>query len=1214
MATDAKPSDLTPPPPHPNQSKSILERLIDSFLQESSIQWMLVVGAAIISASSLMLVTRQWTSLPVTLKFLTILGYTAVNYAAAEYCGRRMRLHTTAQVLRCLTIILIPIGFLSLAWLTGDAVSLSNSALTLLLLVPATGFMVFAADRIFSHWLHGRQHAFVAAYMMLCLAGAMPVINTTWLAVLFSTGFWLVMTIGVVKVNRHVFWLTEEQRLPRVFGFLPIIILASQCVVLLLTKTLDAVPFHWLGLGLVMMAATVLMTTKSIVDVFRQRTGDLVHPLPWSIMTPLLAGLMLTAAGVLFSFHGFSFTGSATRAVVPTATIAAGLMFTIARDTRHRSFVWVGLILVTVAYQSCPTLLGDLVGAMKAGAASAVDEDRLPIAFYGLTYLPLLIGFALASRWAGRRGLREFQIPLKRFVSVVSVALLALSLTNLKAAFIVSAIGSVAFLFDSIMFRDRRFMLASIGALILAVASAVPFAAAMDLADLGSRWSYVALGVLGLAMSSLPMLDRFLSSSCFEDRQPVAWFSIVGQAISVTISVLSMGAILTRGSMATLPQLDALDGVVLSVVLTSLCVFTLHWRNYLSGVWMWVIALTSVGLYAAKLVPSEPEFLGWLAGGTGVIALAAYCILRHLRIDASNQRFLAYSTREINFRCPTRLASVLLPLADLTLAVFATLASTYFLPSLLWATITLDVTVLPLGWAWVCAVIAVAAILFRSSLATATTLFFAPVVAGISLGLLVPHWFHYEMLPLVYAVSSAIPLALAVRNDRVNRPLVLRLSSAWLVVIAPLAIAYVSPLVLAGSIVATFTLLVVYRDFAKDLAKHRTGLAILASVQGIQSASMLAGFRGFIVELPTSPLLVPACVWMLAAAVIAVIAVQASESKLEAATSRHWGLVLRVFAVLFFLVCLASNQIVGYQRAIIIASLIASVLAEGHAALRRQVEGHVWAMGAVAGLMVAWFHWHQQISVPHGLLRLLCVVAAAGLLTFAHRCNKHSRFHIFVRTATIAGLTMPLVSAVWSLWETAHGPTELLIVFGAAATWFVHGRLHQARQYVVGAAVMLNVGLSTLFASWSLTDPQMYLIPIGLTVIGLVELLRTDIPESAHDPLRYLGGLAILVSPCFAILGGSWLHIASLMILSVLVILLAIGLRLRALIHVGAAFLCVDLVAMVIRSTIDQPGMLWVVGLAVGASVIAIGAVCEHYRESLLSRIRMLSDELATWH
>jgi hypothetical protein len=173
---------------------------------------------------------------------------------------------------------------------------------------------------------------------------------------------------------------------------------------------------------------------------------------------------------------------------------------------------------------------------------------------------------------------------------------------------------------------------------------------------------------------------------------------------------------------------------------------------------------------------------------------------------------------------------------------------------------------------------------------------------------------------------------------------------------------------------------------------------------------------------------------------------------------------------------------------------------------------------------------------------------------------------------------------------------------------------HQKRRFVVAAAVIANLGICALWSSLSLSDPQFYLVPVGLTVIALVELLRRDIPASAHDPLRYAGALAILVSPCFDILGGSWVHMMSLMVLSVIVILIAIGLRLRALIHTGTAFLLIDLVAMVIRSSVDNPGMLWVTGLLVGAAVIGLAAVCERNREQLLSRIRTLSAELATWH
>ncbi|MCP4510334.1 MAG: hypothetical protein GY826_28505, partial [Fuerstiella sp.] len=44
--------------------QSFPERFLNSFFQEKNIKWMLVVGAAIVFCSSLMLVTKNWPSWP----------------------------------------------------------------------------------------------------------------------------------------------------------------------------------------------------------------------------------------------------------------------------------------------------------------------------------------------------------------------------------------------------------------------------------------------------------------------------------------------------------------------------------------------------------------------------------------------------------------------------------------------------------------------------------------------------------------------------------------------------------------------------------------------------------------------------------------------------------------------------------------------------------------------------------------------------------------------------------------------------------------------------------------------------------------------------------------------------------------------------------------------------------------------------------------------
>ena len=132
-------------------------------------------------------------------------------------------------------------------------------------------------------------------------------------------------------------------------------------------------------------------------------------------------------------------------------------------------------------------------------------------------------------------------------------------------------------------------------------------------------------------------------------------------------------------------------------------------------------------------------------------------------------------------------------------------------------------------------------------------------------------------------------------------------------------------------------------------------------------------------------------------------------------------------------------------------------------------------------------------------------------------------------------------------------------------------------------------------------------------MLGLTEVLKRDIPHKLRSGLRYIGALTILVSPVFDIVQGSWLHMFSLMVLSVALILAAIGLRVRAWMFVGTAFLVADLVAMLLRNTIDRPNLLWILGSLLGGGVILLAAICERHREELKSRLRMLAAELELW-
>ena len=244
---------------------------------------------------------------------------------------------------------------------------------------------------------------------------------------------------------------------------------------------------------------------------------------------------------------------------------------------------------------------------------------------------------------------------------------------------------------------------------------------------------------------------------------------------------------------------------------------------------------------------------------------------------------------------------------------------------------------------------------------------------------------------------------------------------------------------------------------------------------------------------------------------------------------------------------------------------------------------------------------------------------------FAKSASNSERYGVYANPLSTMGLISPGLVATLAVLRhlgfsletefmaqaTAYNYIALL---AAATVYFFHGMHTGKRRFGILALGILNIAMILVCNANSFTDLQFYCVPIGFSILAVVELLKRELPITTHDPMRYIGALIILVSPVFGMRDASWPHLLSLMLLSVLVILTAIGLRIRVLMYTGTAFLLADLAGMVIRSTNDNPILLWVGGISMGVSLIALAAVCENHRENLLSKIRVLSAELATWN
>ncbi len=250
----------------------------------------------------------------------------------------------------------------------------------------------------------------------------------------------------------------------------------------------------------------------------------------------------------------------------------------------------------------------------------------------------------------------------------------------------------------------------------------------------------------------------------------------------------------------------------------------------------------------------------------------------------------------------------------------------------------------------------------------------------------------------------------------------------------------------------------------------------------------------------------------------------------------------------------------------------------------------------------------------------------SALLTGAGaRLRERRNLAILSNPLVSSGRILPFVVAIAALASTAAQvaglppagqETAVLRIgtaFSCAAVYYLGWLNTRSSRDLLLAVITLNLAFVTGSLVARLTDIQFYLVPLGASILAVVQLMRHEIPAGMRDACRYIGAFLILCSPLLGVTDGSWWHVVSLMVLSLTVALVGIGLRLRTLTFSGTAFLVADLLWMVIRTSIDHPGFLWVSGVVVGAAVIALAAYCENHRERLLGRIRVLTAELATW-
>jgi hypothetical protein len=245
----------------------------------------------------------------------------------------------------------------------------------------------------------------------------------------------------------------------------------------------------------------------------------------------------------------------------------------------------------------------------------------------------------------------------------------------------------------------------------------------------------------------------------------------------------------------------------------------------------------------------------------------------------------------------------------------------------------------------------------------------------------------------------------------------------------------------------------------------------------------------------------------------------------------------------------------------------------------------------------------------------LWLVLASFVLMELGQLTKKYQVHMLVRLVHYTALWLPLMSLVLLPFSSVSGYKVLsLLAIAGFYLWVSH--LQTTTYFTYLSLFLGNWGLFTLLAWANLTftySPQLYLVPLVATMIGIARLNKNSLSPKTFQYIRFSGTLFILIlSYLEALLTGESWRIDFLMTLCIGGILLGLIWRIRTFLYLDTLFLSLHLLTRLLFYLYDSSG--WIGGLVIGFIFLFILIwTFLNYKPTVLYLIEDMTQELSTW-
>jgi len=205
---------------------------------------------------------------------------------------------------------------------------------------------------------------------------------------------------------------------------------------------------------------------------------------------------------------------------------------------------------------------------------------------------------------------------------------------------------------------------------------------------------------------------------------------------------------------------------------------------------------------------------------------------------------------------------------------------------------------------------------------------------------------------------------------------------------------------------------------------------------------------------------------------------------------------------------------------------------------------------------------------------------------------------VFVRPFNRLGAILPVLP-LFLLWFIPprdpgairdHMEMRALALAAVAAYMIAAGALSRRPLSVAIGLVAANLALFTLWLllGWDwLSSPQLFAIPVGMTMVLVARIEREALGEARAHGLAFAGLLVIYASGTWKLFEvGEW-HSIGLAVLALLGILAGLATKQRRVTVTGGVFLGLVVITELFRTAREHPWLWWAFGVGVGVALLA---------------------------